>query len=759
MECSSLYAQTVHIDSLKSELKNVSGIPAVEILSELTEALQRDHPAEAISYAEEALSILRNTPNTDLEVDILFHKAWAHYARNEYDSVWVHANLITKLANTAKRDEYLVRALLLEARILRYNGAYADGIALLDSAIALNIEANNFLQPLILNEMGSILRRQGKTEEALDYHSRALEIMKQLNDHEGLATTLGYIGIIHDVRGHYAEALRAHQQALELRESLGDKKGAAASLTNIGIVYQKVGKYEEALDFYDRSLVVWNELEMPDQIASTLNNTGAVYELLQNYEEALKYYQKALAIWKERGNSYSISIALSNVGSVQMYLGDYISALEYQNEALHNRETLGDKYGVANTLLDISEVYLEKGEPDSALVAAEHSLALSEEIGSWSLIRDTYEMLYTIYESNGDYENALTHYRNFRMAQDSIFNSESQSVIAELQEQYRTRQQQQRIELLQQTQEVQTLWLAVLVGGILLVSVILILLYNRFKLKQRAHDALQQVHQTEIEKATLRTEAAEAMSNYLQAENERQTQELEAARNLQLSLLPSEIPQTSIATISAYMQTAAEVGGDYYDFFKSDDGTLTIIIGDATGHGTKAGTLVTATKSLFTLLANEDNLISILQRCSEAIKKMNLPKLYMALGLIRLKGNKAELVGAGMPPALLYHANENTIEQIPLKGMPLGSVSDYPYRQTTVEIAKDDILLLATDGLPELVNELGQMFGYDRMPEVLAEITDETPDKIIDHFRQQAKKWLNGGLQDDDMTFVALKIN
>jgi serine phosphatase RsbU (regulator of sigma subunit) len=304
----------------------------------------------------------------------------------------------------------------------------------------------------------------------------------------------------------------------------------------------------------------------------------------------------------------------------------------------------------------------------------------------------------------------------------------------------------------------QTLWLAILVGGILLVSVILVLLYNRFKLKQRAHDALQQVHQTEIEKATLRTEAAEAMSNYLQAENERQTQELEAARNLQLSLLPSEIPQTSIATISAYMQTAAEVGGDYYDFFKTDDETLTIVIGDATGHGTKAGTLVTATKSLFTLLATEENLISILQRCSDTIKKMNLPKLYMALGLIRLKSGQAELVGAGMPPALLYHAEENTIEQIPLKGMPLGSVSDYPYRKTTVEIAKGDILLLATDGLPELVNEHGEMFGYDRMPEVLAEVTGETPDKIIDHFRKQAKKWSNGSLQDDDMTFVALKI-
>ena len=56
------------------------------------------------------------------------------------------------------------------------------------------------------------------------------------------------------------------------------------------------------------------------------------------------------------------------------------------------------------------------------------------------------------------------------------------------------------------------------------------------------------------------------------------------------------------------MFTATEVGGDYYDFDLGDDGTLTVAIGDATGHGMRAGTLVTATKSLFQALDGEAEL-------------------------------------------------------------------------------------------------------------------------------------------------------
>ena len=85
----------------------------------------------------------------------------------------------------------------------------------------------------------------------------------------------------------------------------------------------------------------------------------------------------------------------------------------------------------------------------------------------------------------------------------------------------------------------------------------------------------------------------------LQLENERKTKELEEARQLQLSMLPKELPKLPNLDIAVYMKTATEVGGDYYDFIVGLDGTLIVAIGDATGHGMKAGTIVSMVKALF----------------------------------------------------------------------------------------------------------------------------------------------------------------
>ncbi|MEJ7700687.1 MAG: hypothetical protein WKF71_13720 [Pyrinomonadaceae bacterium] len=81
-----------------------------------------------------------------------------------------------------------------------------------------------------------------------------------------------------------------------------------------------------------------------------------------------------------------------------------------------------------------------------------------------------------------------------------------------------------------------------------------------------------------------------AKSAELHAENERRAKELEEARQLQLSMLPKKLPQIPNLEIAAYMKPATEVGGDYYDFHVGADGTLTVAVGDATGHGLKAGT-------------------------------------------------------------------------------------------------------------------------------------------------------------------------
>lgn len=244
----------------------------------------------------------------------------------------------------------------------------------------------------------------------------------------------------------------------------------------------------------------------------------------------------------------------------------------------------------------------------------------------------------------------------------------------------------------------------------------------------------------------------------LEAENARKTKELEEARQLQLSMLPQRVPQLPNLEIAVYMKTAAEVGGDYYDFHLTDDGTLTVAIGDATGHGAKAGTVVTATKSLFQVLAQNGESPEIFKKFTHTLKSMNLGRMYMAMTLIKFKDNKIKIAAAGMPPALLYRAASKSIAEINIKAMPLGSFSGFPYRQEELELFAGDTLVLMSDGLPEMFNREGEILDYPAMKTIFAEAATRAPQEIIAHLTQAGEAWANGRPQDDDVTFVVLKV-
>lgn len=251
----------------------------------------------------------------------------------------------------------------------------------------------------------------------------------------------------------------------------------------------------------------------------------------------------------------------------------------------------------------------------------------------------------------------------------------------------------------------------------------------------------------------------EVQQRLLEEDNARKTRELEEARQLQLSMLPQCIHDIPGIDVCFHMETAAEVGGDYYDYHLADDGTLTIAIGDATGHGMKAGIMVSVIKTLFITNAAQTDILSFLNQCNASIKQMQMGNLYMALALVRIKGNKLTVSSAGMPPVLIYRKADQRVEEIMLKSPPLGGFSNFSYRKKETELMPEDTVLLMSDGLPELFNENDEMMGYRRVKGIFKDAALGTPDQVVSHLSAESERWRNKKAQDDDMTFVALKID
>ncbi|MCI0661518.1 MAG: SpoIIE family protein phosphatase, partial [Acidobacteria bacterium] len=243
----------------------------------------------------------------------------------------------------------------------------------------------------------------------------------------------------------------------------------------------------------------------------------------------------------------------------------------------------------------------------------------------------------------------------------------------------------------------------------------------------------------------------------LEVINEQRAKELEEARRLQLSMLPSSVPRLPHLEIEAYMKPAAEVGGDYYDFHLNDAGTLTTVVGDATGHGLKAGTVVTATKSLFNHLAPAEDIIRIFEQSSLALKQMNLRSLYMAMVMVKISGYRLTLSSAGMPPILIYRASTGKVEESLIKGVPLGSLITYKYGKQEMELSRGDVVVMMSDGFAERFNPDREMLDYSTARDVLAKTGDASPREIIDQFIKVSEEWAGGSPQDDDVTFVVIK--
>jgi len=263
-----------------------------------------------------------------------------------------------------------------------------------------------------------------------------------------------------------------------------------------------------------------------------------------------------------------------------------------------------------------------------------------------------------------------------------------------------------------------------------------------------------------IREGKLLVKTFEAETRALEIENERKTKELEEARALQLSMLPKETPELEHLELSAYMRTATEVGGDYYDYLVGEDGTFNIAFGDATGHGLQAGTMVTLMKGFFTLHGGSYKIKTFFEQCTKAIKEIKLGRILMAFSFLKINEFKLSYSSAGMPPLYYYNSNSGEVEELLVEGMPLGAMSKLPfYNSIEKDLNPGDVILLFSDGLPEQMNEKEEMYDYPRFKDNFAEILhNKNPQEIVESILATIDSWRGNAEQEDDISLMVIKV-
>mgnify|MGYP001238139806 CR=1 FL=1 len=240
-------------------------------------------------------------------------------------------------------------------------------------------------------------------------------------------------------------------------------------------------------------------------------------------------------------------------------------------------------------------------------------------------------------------------------------------------------------------------------------------------------------------------------------EQARKEEELEEARQFQLDMLPDEMPEMLNLDIAATIQTASEVGGDYYDFFPQSTGeSLYIVVGDATGHGMTAGMMVSITKAgLYGIPSIPPN--DIATRLNRVIKNIDLGWNRMAINVARVWEDRVEFTSAAMPPLYQYHAQSGDVDEILLEGLPLGSIKGEKYSLVELEFKKGDSLVFISDGLPEATNSSNNMLGYKAVLDCVKINGDQSAEKQKEALLNLGSTWLGDIRNQDDITIVVVK--
>ena len=239
------------------------------------------------------------------------------------------------------------------------------------------------------------------------------------------------------------------------------------------------------------------------------------------------------------------------------------------------------------------------------------------------------------------------------------------------------------------------------------------------------------------------------------SENERRLNELKDAKKMQEGMLPKVFPTSDHFEISAGLITSTEVGGDYYDFFQTED-SLYAVCGDATGHGTSAGMVVSVTKSaLYGLPFTSTN--DVLEKLNNIVKKVKLGSLRMSLNICKLEKNLITMSSAAMPPIYHYIAKSKKCEEIIIQGLPLGGLANETYDSVKRKVQKNDVFILLSDGLPEAENSKNELYDYDRLIKLIKKHAKKSAEEIKNIMLNEVDIWMDGELPDDDVTIVVFK--
>ena len=233
--------------------------------------------------------------------------------------------------------------------------------------------------------------------------------------------------------------------------------------------------------------------------------------------------------------------------------------------------------------------------------------------------------------------------------------------------------------------------------------------------------------------------------------------ELEYAKQIQLSALPSDFPDTDNYGIYAQMIAAKEVGGDFYDFYTLDDNTVLFLAADVSGKGIPAAMFMMTAKTIIRDLAERGlSVDEIFTLANDKLCENNESGMFVTawMGKINLATGELSFANAGHNPPVVVHANGECEYLKSRTGFVLAGMEGMRYRSNEMTLDKGDRILLYTDGVTEATDEKETLYGEDRLLSYIGKNKSLKAEALLSGLKEDIDLFAGDAPQFDDITML-----
>jgi sigma-B regulation protein RsbU (phosphoserine phosphatase) len=248
---------------------------------------------------------------------------------------------------------------------------------------------------------------------------------------------------------------------------------------------------------------------------------------------------------------------------------------------------------------------------------------------------------------------------------------------------------------------------------------------------------------------------------YADAVRAAQERDLAIAKEIQMGILPSDIPAITRGTgldVHATIEPARSVGGDLFEVLRLSDDRVVLAVGDVCGKGIPSSLFMAVTVTLLRTLARQlDGPGRILERLNEELAAQNPRGMFVTMACLDVRGRRVTCANAGHDSTLRVRPSGEVESVFRSSGTVLGLFPGREYETETLELEDGDSLVLYTDGVTDAADPSGALFGDERLRACFASGAGETAAATVDLLMRAVRAFAGGAPQSDDITILALR--